>query len=101
MFEKIKDALSLLREYLVLSEKVEQDKREIAKLRADYDKLEEKFERLVLAVEKSFGQHLEQIKEEVRNVCEKEAANRKIALLELENKFLKTGKSLPSGKEKK
>jgi hypothetical protein len=62
MFGKIKDVLTLLKEYLILSEKVEQDKREIARLRADHDKLEEKFERLALAVEKSFVQHFEQIK---------------------------------------
>ncbi len=74
---------------------MEQDKREIARLRADHDKLEEKFERLALAVEKSFVQHFEQIKEEIRNAREKEAANRKIELLELENKFLKSEKSLP------
>ncbi|MGI8494640.1 MAG: hypothetical protein ACR2L1_04915 [Pyrinomonadaceae bacterium] len=37
---------------------------------------------------------------EIRNSREKEEANRKIALLELENKFLKSEKSLPPDRKK-
>ena len=95
MFGNIKDALSTLKEYLILSEKVEQNKQEIAKIQADYNKLEERFERLAEIVQKLPDAILRLVKEEMQEFHEKEAAARKIALLELENKFLQSNRTLP------
>lgn len=76
MFGNIKDALSALKEQLVLSEKVEQNKQEITGLRADYNKLEERFERLAEIVQKLPDAILQIVKEEMREFGEKEASNR-------------------------
>ncbi len=100
MFGNIKDALSTLRDYLVLSEKVDQNKQEIARMRADYNKLEAKFERLTDIVHKIPDAILQMVKEEMQKGNEKEAAERKIALLELENKFLQQNRTLPPAKKK-
>ncbi len=83
-----------------MSEKVEQNKREIAKTQADYNKLEAKFERLTEVVYKLPDAILQMVKEEMQKGYEKEAAERKIALLELENKFLQQNRTLPSAKKK-
>ncbi|MGI8494639.1 MAG: hypothetical protein ACR2L1_04910 [Pyrinomonadaceae bacterium] len=40
--DKLKDILAALREHLVLAEKLEQNKRELEKLKNDHDKLDEK-----------------------------------------------------------
>ncbi len=99
--DKLKDILAALREHLVLAEKLEQNKRELEKLKKDHDKLDEKFTQFVEKIQILLEKHFEITEKEIRNSHEKEEANRKIAILELENKFLKSEKSLPAGKEKK
>jgi hypothetical protein len=41
------------------------------------------------------------VEREIQNTREKEATERKIALLEIENKFLKSQQALPPGKNNK
>lgn len=97
----LKEIISVVKDQLVLSEKLAQNKEDIARVRSELKELEDKVERLTEVVQKLPDVILRLVKEEMWEFYEKEEANRKIALLELENKFLKTGKSLPSGKEKK
>ncbi|MDQ3321326.1 MAG: hypothetical protein M3525_02530 [Acidobacteriota bacterium] len=95
MIGNIKEIFSALKEHLVLAEKLEQSKKEVEKLRNDHDELDEKFTRFVEKVQVLLEKHFERVEKEIQNVREKEAANRRIELLELENKFLKSEKSLP------
>ena len=101
MLDEIKDVLSALKQHLVLAEKSQQNKEEIEKLRKSHDKLDEKFIQFVEKVQVLLEKHLEMTEKVIENVREKEAAERKIALLELENKFLKSNKNLPSGEIEK
>ncbi|CAN5593072.1 hypothetical protein BH24ACI2_BH24ACI2_04070 [soil metagenome] len=97
----LKEIIGAVKDQLILSEKLAQNKEDIARVRSELKQLEDKVERLTEVVQKLPEAILRLVKEEIWEFHEKEAANRKIALLELENKFLKTGKSLPPGKEKK
>lgn len=101
MTSGIKETISAVKDQLVLAEKVQRNKEDIAKLEKELETLKKDVSNFFEKVEVLLGKHFEMVEREIQNVHEKEAANRKIALLELENKFLKSEKSLPSGEEKK
>ena len=97
----LKEIISAVRDQVVLSEKLSQNKEDIARVRSELKELESKVERLTEVVQKLPDAIIRLVREQMHEFQEKEAANRRIALLELENKFLKSEKSLPSGEKKK
>jgi predicted nuclease with TOPRIM domain len=100
MISEIKEALSALKEQLILAEKVEQNKSEIVKLRQDFDKLEENFAKLIEKVYKLLEKHTGQIEKEFADIREKNAKDHEIQLLKISNELLRSTQPQPGSRKK-
>ncbi len=112
MFKEIKEAISTIKEQLVLAEKLQQTKTDVAELRKDFDKLKGDFSVFGDKIQILLEKHFENTEKELEKIRRDEAREREILRLEIENELLKfqqkqspkkqsASKSLPSGKTKK
>lgn len=95
-----KEVLSALKEVFVLLEKTEQNKESIKDVRSDFQKLEERVDKLAAVVQILAHDNL-RLREEIQNARREEAKERENLALKLENEMLKFERRLPSGNEKK
>jgi biopolymer transport protein ExbB/TolQ len=92
-----KEMLSALKEVFVLLEKTEQNKESIKDVRSDFQKLEERVDKLASALQILAHDNL-RLREEIQNARREESKERENLALKLENEMLKFERRLPSGK---
>ena len=91
-----KELLSAFKEVFVLLEKTEQNKESIKDVRNDFQKLEERVDRLASAVQILAHDNF-RLREEIQNTRREEAKERENLELKLENEMLKFERHLSSG----
>ncbi len=84
------------KELFTISERSTRNKEEIAKLRTDFDTLEDKVDQLTTAIHLLANDNM-RMKEEIKNNREAETRERENLALRLENEMLKFERRLPSG----
>ncbi len=93
-----KEILSALKEVFVLLEKTEQNKESIKDVRSDFQKLEERVDKLASALQILAHDNL-RLREEIQNHKKETAQKHENLAWRLENEMLRFERRLPSGND--